>query len=506
MKRFWLLLLLALPLFAGCHKPETPEQGTEEEKTPEETTPRETQKSVEYVNVFGYNVMSVYYLWNEEISNGLSSWGSDWKTEKDPIARVRTIRYKDSAGKDIDRWTMMTDDFESFTSSVAGVELSVGLDFILMYLDSSHTQIVGIVTFTYANSPAEKAGLKRGDVITKLNGSAMYYDNYYDLLMSSIYGDKEFKLSLYDGRTMTLTPVELEEDAVNEVKVLDVGGKKVGYIHFTSFTLLSLKGLMQAFAGFKAEGIEELVMDLRYNGGGYVKTCNVLGSIIAPLDAVNGKKVFSREIMNRKLTDAWGEEPTNFNPDFGAITVSTGTQVDCPAAEVNSDLKRVYFLVSPDSASASESLICGLKPYMDVVVIGEQTHGKFCAGFMMDAEGWYEDVKDQLERAEYEKAVSQVKNWGLYVMYARYADCNGVTLSMPDGIVPDIEQRDDPQDGCLLGDPNETLLSIALAHMNGTYTKASTRSADPLSSLVLPASEKPHRPGYGVLVNDLPRK
>ena len=102
--------------------------------------------------------------------------------------------------------------------------------------------------------------------------------------------------------------------------------------------------------------------------------------------------------------------------------------------------------------------------------------------------------------------MSQVKNWGLYVMYARYADCNGVTLSMPDGIVPDIEQRDDPLDGCLLGDPNETLLSIALAHMNGTYTRASTRSADPLSSLVLPASEKPHRPGYGVLVNDFPRK
>lgn len=493
MKRFWILLLLQLPLFAGCHKPETPEK--EQETTPEQTTPPVVKPSVEYVNVFGWNVMSTYYLWNKEIASGLNSW----QMEDDPIEKVKAIRYKDSAGKDIDRWTMMTDDFESFTSSVAGVYTTTGFDFVL-YSYKGGTQVVGVVTFTYADSPARKAGLKRGDVFDKVNGMTMTPANYYDVLMSGVYGGKGFTLGMLNGGSVSLTPVEMEEDAVNEVIVLESGGKKVGYLHFTSFTLLSLKGLMQAFAGFKAEGIEEFVLDLRYNGGGYVKTCNVLGSILAPLDAVNGKKVFTRSVMNSKLTDAWGEEENKFNPDFGAIEVADGVQVDCPAAEVNSDLKRIYFLVSPDSASASESLICGLKPYMDVIVIGEQTHGKFCAGFMMDATGWYEDVKDQLDRVEYEEALSQVKNWGLYVMYARYADCNGVTLSMPSGIVPDIEQDDIPEDGTQLGDPNEPLLAIALAHMNGTYTKAETRSADRFRAVI----EKPHRPGYGLLVSERP--
>ena len=503
MKRFWILLLLLLPLFAGCHKPETPEEEKKEETTPEETTPTEPQKPVEYVNVFGYNVMNVYYLWKKEISKGLSSW----QTDDDPIEKVRAIRYKDSAGNDIDRWTMMTDDFESFNNSVSGVELTVGFDFMLMYWDDSYTQIVGIVTFVYANSPAEKAGLKRGDIFMTVDGVEMTVKNYSQVLTDSIYGDKTFKLAMSDGRAVSLTPVEMVEDAVNEVKVLESDGKKVGYLHYTSFTLLSLKGLMQAFAEFKAEGIDELVVDLRYNGGGYVTTCNVLGSIIAPLEAVNGKKVFSQDIMNQLLTEEWGAQIDSLKPDFGAITVAKdGTKVNCPAAEVNSDLKRVYFLVSPDSASASESLICCLKPYMEVIVIGQQTHGKFCAGFMYGAEEWCEDVKGAFEAAEYEEALSQAKNWGLYVMYARYADCNGVTLSMPNGIVPDIEAEDMPWKGDPLGDPKEPLLSIALAHMNGTYTQAGTRSADPGSLLVLPASEKPHRPGYGLLVKDLPRK
>ena len=160
--------------------------------------------------------------------------------------------------------------------------------------------------------------------------------------------------------------------------------------------------------------------------------------------------------------------------------------------------------MGPDSASASESLICGLKPYMDVVVIGEQTHGKFCAGFIIDAVEWFDDVQDQLGYAVYSKARPQVKNWGIYVMYARYADCNGVTLSMPDGIKPDIKQEDDPLDGYQLGDPKETMLARALAHMGGGETPIlGTRSA---SLGTLRVAEKPHRSTYGLLIKDWPRK
>ena len=142
---------------------------------------------------------------------------------------------------------------------------------------------------------------------------------------------------------------------------------------------------------------------------------------------------------------------------------------------------------------------------MDVVVIGEQTHGKFCAGYMIDASDWLDNIQDDLDRGTYLEAKSEVENWGIYVMYARYADCNGVTLSMPDGIKPDFEVEEDLFDGCQLGDPEETLLACALAHMNGEeFPVARSVGTDAPALLRVPG--KPHRPGYGLLVKDWPRK
>lgn len=489
MKRFWILLLL-LPLVAGCHK-NTPEENPIDE---------ETLSMRYYVNMFGFNVMSTYYLWNEEIAEALKTWA----TNEEPIEKIKAIRYKDASGKEIDRWTMMTDDFESFTSSVAGEYKTSGLDFQLYYADSSNQRIIGVVTYTFAGSPANQAGLKRGDVFTKVNGKEMTVDNYSALLTEAIYGGGTFQLTLQNGKAVTLTPVVMVEEAVNEVRVLESGGKKVGYLHYTDFTLLSLESLMNAFRDFKAQEIDDLVLDLRYNGGGYVTVCDVLGSLIAPLDAVNAGAVFTTEVMNTILTEAWEEEPNCFQADFGEIEVSKGAKVRCDVAEANPGVQHLYVLTTSGTASASESLICGLKPYMDVTVIGNQTHGKYCAGLMISSNQWYDAVKKELEEGVYDKAQPYIGNWGIYVMYSRYADCNGVTLSMPDGIVPDLEVRDDPFDGYLLGDPRETMLARALSLISGSGSIASnapTRAS--AAPLALPTPDALRRPGFGVLVGDL---
>ena len=494
MKRFWLLFLL-LPLLGGCHKP-APEENQLDEQT---------LWTRYYVNNFGFNVMNTYYLWSDEIAEALKAWATD----ADPIEKVKEIRYKDATGADIDRWTMITDDYESLIGNIEGVYKTVGMDFVLYYADASRTNVVGVVNYTYAGSPAEQAGLKRGDVFSKVNGSEMTPDNYTALLMGTVYGNEPFQLTLRDGKTMTLTPVVMEEDSVNEVQVLESGGKKVGYLHYTSFTLLSLRGLMDAFADFKAQGIDDLVLDLRYNGGGYVKTCTILASMIAPLDAVNAGAVFLRDVYNSRLTEAWGDDPTCFEADFGDVTVADGVKVKCPAALNNSDLKRLYVLVGTGSASASEGLICGLKPYMDVTVIGLQTHGKYCGGITYAATEWYDSVKKQLEEGVYDAAQPYIGNWGIYVMFSRYADCNGVTLSMPDGIKPDVELDDAPLDGFQLGDPRETMLSAALALIGGaspdqvTASSASTRAA--VRDLAIPTPDDLRRPGFGILVNEPPR-
>ena len=113
------------------------------------------------INTFAYNVMSTYYLWNEEISSGLESW----TMLTDPVKKVQEIRYKDRSGKDIDRWTMLTDDIESLISSTGGVSTTYGMDFKLYYYDESKKEVCMVVTLVYPDSPASNAGIKRGDIL-----------------------------------------------------------------------------------------------------------------------------------------------------------------------------------------------------------------------------------------------------------------------------------------------------------------------------------------------------
>ena len=114
----------------------------------------------------------------------------------------------------------------------------------------------------------------------------------------------------------------------------------------------------------------------------------------------------------------------------------------------------------------------------------------------MSATGWYDSVRKSMGEEEYTKALPYVDNWGLYVMYSRYADCNGVTLSMPDGIAPHYAVEDDPLDGCALGDPRETMLATALGLIDGR-----TRSAEtPIVPRLTPVPSGFHPRTQGLLV------
>ena len=481
----WIWGLLALTLLlAGCRKYEPTDERDRIDK--------ETRAQRHYVNTFAWNVMNTYYLWRDEILTQLEKW----ETWEEPIQKVADIRYKDASGKDIDRWTMVTDDFSSFQGGVSGHTRTLGMDFVLYYLDQTHKQICAVVTYTYAGSPAETAGLKRGDVILTVGGREMTNDNYQQIVRDGLLGGGTVKVGLRNGKTVTLTAVDMYENPIQTVAVLqNQAGRKVGYLHYTSFTLDSCDGLTEVFRRFVAEGIDDLVLDLRYNGGGYVITEEVLASMLAPLSAVEAGKVFSQKIFNPKLVEVMEEEPSCFQTSFA---FKNGGQMQVVStAGANPDLPRLYVLATGSSASASESLVCGLRPYMDVILIGGRTSGKYCAGFIMDAQGWYDEVKDSLEEGEYEKALPYVDNWGMYVMYARYADCNGVTLSMPDGIAPDAEAEDDPLDGYELGNPRESMLSVALSLIEGR-----TRGAEaPSHPLPTPVEAGFHPRTTGILVD-----
>ena len=485
MSKAWIIGLVAVPmLLSGCGK-----------QLPDEyrLMDGETKALRKYVNAFARNAMDTYYLWRDEIAAELDQW-QDWE---EPIRKVEEVRYKDAAGNDIDHWTLLTDDLDALLGGVSGHTRTFGLDFRLYYADEAREEIVAVVTFTYAGSPAEKAGLARGDRILTVDGRGMTPDNYQHLVWESLLGGGTVQLGLSDGKTVTLTAVDMYENPIQTVRILErPDGRKVGYLHYTSFTLDSCEDLTDVFRDFRSEGIDDLVLDLRYNSGGYLLTEEVLASMLAPVSAVSGGQVFFQEVYNATLSESKPEEPVRFQTGF--VFRNNGVMQVVSTAGLNPDLPRLYVLVTDASASASECLIGGLAPYMDVILIGGQTSGKYCAGYLVGAPDWYESVRKSLGEKEYKAALPYVDGWGIYVMYARYADCNGVTLSMPDGIAPDVASEDRPQDGFDLGDPQETMLAVALALMEGRPVPAGTRSA-PVSALT-PVPDVPRRPGAGLLV------
>ena len=452
----------------------------------------ETRTQRRYVNQFAWNVMDTYYLWRDRIASAMKAW----KNWEEPIGKVAEIRYKNAAGEDIDRWTMLTDDMDALEGSVSGHTRTLGMDFQMYFTDRTHTRICAVVTFTYASSPAAEAGLRRGDVILKVDGREMTPDNYKQLVREGFLGGGTVRLGLSGDRNVTLTAVDMYEDPVHTACVLETAsGRKVGYLHYTSFTMDSCEDLVDAFSGFVTAGIDDMVLDLRYNSGGYVIAETVLASMLAPVAVVEAESVLSQSIYNAILAKEIKDTVTKFQTVF--TFRNEGEMHVVVTAGANPDLPRLYVLTSGGSASASEALVCGLKPYMDVILVGTKTSGKFCGGVLVDAKDWYDEVKNDLEKGEYEKALPYVDNWGIYVMISRYADCNGRTLSMPDGLAPDVEVEDDPLDGYALGDPHETMLATALSLIEGR-----TRSADfaPAPSLT-PVPELFHPRTTGLLIS-----
>lgn len=458
----------------------------------DEPEEKESQYTRKYVNQFAYNIMAVYYLWVDEIREKLDNW----MTNDDPVEKIKEIRYKDSEGKDIDRWTRVTDDYDSFVNSIEGVGTTYGYEFTLYYTSEAREYVAAVVTVIYADSPAAAAGLKRGDVILKVDGSPIPVEGYADIVKSKLMYSSHCELTLSDNQTISMDAVEMYCNPVNVARVFNCGGKKVGYLHYTSFAMNSCQELISLCKSFKTYDVSELILDLRYNSGGYVVIEEVLASMFAPASVVASGDVFMTEVYNKYLTQSWGEEEsvTHFRTKFKVGTNTFDT------SDVNLGLTKIYAIMTGGSASASEAIICGLKPFVDIEIIGEQSYGKYCTGIVFEGSNWFETYKDELPKKDYQNGLKYAANWGLYVMIGRYADRNGETLCMPNGFIPDHEIHDNPRDGHQLGDPEETMLKAALTLAGYSYPSTpGVKSTTKPVAVEQPAM--PKRESFGVFLH-----
>lgn len=467
-------LIISGYVITGCTK----EEGNSDNSGDKSKITEETR----YANRFAREALEIYYYWNEEISKDLNQL--DPEKNSDPIATVEKIRYHDGTNE-IDKWTMLTDNMDEFTSSVEGVTTTYGYTPIVYRLSKESNEVIAAVAFVSENSPAEKAGIKRGDLIYKIDGKTLTTENYLDLFYSS-----QIKLSMakLDGNTITpttelsLEAVKMYENPILCDSVYNLDGKKVGYLAYSSFDLKSIPELINICKEFKNEGIKELILDLRYNGGGYVITENVLASMFAPQVNVTNKDIFEKEDYNEFFTKYYEQEgistitrfQTEYNYEDMDLNVST--------KDANIGLEKIYGIITGNSASASEALLSGLMPYMDIELIGEQSHGKYCTGWMLAAED------------AYDKVPQVIKDWGIYVMVSIYKNVNDETPCMPNGLTPIVKAEDNPLETYQLGDENEAMLRVALEKAGKVYTASrmqETHTAD------LKAIETPKKANFG---------
>jgi carboxyl-terminal processing protease len=216
----------------------------------------------------------------------------------------------------------------------------------------------------WTGSGAEAAGLQRGDRITHVNGQ-----NVRTLVesngLSAAFGPDTIGQSVsitfekasgeIVQRTMTKRAVTIP--TVSLTHVVDVDGRKVGYLFFRNFVRPSTAALNDAFAALKAAGATELILDLRYNGGGLVDVAVHLASLIG------GSRTSGQVMIN------WVH-----NDKVGPVLNKTTRFNETPEQTLN--LQRLVVIATRGSASASELIINSLRPYIPVTVIGDTTYGK----------------------------------------------------------------------------------------------------------------------------------
>ncbi|WP_025142938.1 S41 family peptidase [Pedobacter jeongneungensis] len=283
------------------------------------------------------------------------------------------------------------------------------------------------VKYVYPGSPADVQGLKRGYQITKVNGGGTSRASSSDIanLNTSIFGDNpSISLTVIKpgGGTQDIV-INRATYTINPVlytHTYTIGAKKVGYIVFNSFTTNAVPALDAAFAKFTADGVTELVVDLRYNGGGSVATSETFTNLIAP-PSQNGKVMYTTYwtktmqdgaatiLQNQKfyakgndgVTRLYSYADVSYKP-----TLAAGNQESFAKRGTLNGLTRVYFLVTGGTASASELLINNLKPVMDVKLIGKTTYGKPVGFFSIriDKNDLYIpqfQTKNQLDQGDY---------------------------------------------------------------------------------------------------------
>jgi C-terminal peptidase prc len=295
---------------------------------------------------FVRSVLNDYYYWYKNLP------AADPATFSSAEAYLEAVRYKP-----------LDTSFSYITSKAASDAFYSESQFIGFGFSYKRTAEFELrLAQVFPGSPASEAGMDRGDTLLTVNGRPIAelirtgeINTVFGAEQEGVQATVAWRRLAGGEQTATLTKRKVTIPTVSQTAVFDVGGRRAGYIHFRNFVTPSVEALNAAFTEIKAAGATELVLDLRYNGGGLVSVAQHLASLIAGPPVVG--KVFVQFTHNDKQSSR--NQPFNFETKPQALQAP-----------------RLVVIATRGSASASEAIINGLRPYMDVKVVGDATYGK----------------------------------------------------------------------------------------------------------------------------------
>jgi carboxyl-terminal processing protease len=330
--KFLLIAILSLSVFASCKK--------------DKVTPEKTITSA-FARDSLYKIMNEWYLWY----NQMPEVNKD--NYPDPKKLLEAMKYKT-----LDRWSFILND-EEHTAMLTGTFVGHGF---MMMVDTSNNARIAMI---YDNSDLYLNGVRRGWIVKKINGTdiapiIIAHDSaaYLNIIGKAKEGITNiFLFQKPDGTEVTIpsTKSSFTMNTVLEADTLQLSSGVTGHLVFDSFFYPAQIELASAFSYFKANNVKDLILDLRYNSGGRLDIAQTLASYIAGNS--RAENIFVKLSYNDK-------HPEN-NYSFPFLNTSYSL-----------DLQRIVVITSSSTASASEDVINGLKPFVNVVTIGSTTDGK----------------------------------------------------------------------------------------------------------------------------------
>jgi C-terminal processing protease CtpA/Prc len=430
----------------------------------------DNQTSTGSINDFIWKGMNSWYNWQLQVPDLADTKDDDAIAYEDylnqfdtPRALFNSLRYQYGF---TDRFSWFVDDYIALQQQFQGITKSFGLRFQSVQINANG-DVVFYISYVANNSPASAANIKRGDLINAINGIILNANNYNDVAENL--SNDTVTLSFVTENNGTLTPVEnktissviLSDNPIHFVKIFDdINGKKVGYLVYTGFRTAYNDELNEVFSEFKNENIDELIIDLRYNGGGAVATSAYLSSMIY---ADAGTGIFANLEFNEKhpnKNSSYMFQNTLNVYDFN--DKKTGEQ------SINrlNTIDRLYILTSNNTASASEMVINGLKPYVPTLkLVGTTTYGKNVGSITL-----FDSPATDYQQ---QSSANPTHTIAMQPIVFQIFNKNGES-DYTQGFAPDIEVIEPESWNNILefGNENEVVLKAALDDIRGVAAKA----------------------------------